>query len=135
MKTIARVLNTKTYFPLEVFIKLKFKVIWEFKKCNEKWFLVLHKVWVVIWTVIRSFFYFPFKANRIAPCMKCISWIQWQILRNKDFTKASRILFCNSYSPLLSGYDRFLQETVILRVSNSRKHAPQIRKRNAMIRR
>lgn len=130
MKTIARVLNTKTYFPLEVFIKLKFKVIWEFKKCNEKWFLVLHKVWVVIWTVIRSFFIFKQDCT-----MKCISWIQWQILRNKDFTKASRILFCNSYSPLLSGYDRFLQETVILRVSNSRKHAPQIRKRNAMIRR
>lgn len=38
MKIIVRVLNIKMYFLLEFFIKLKFKVIWEFKKCNEKWF-------------------------------------------------------------------------------------------------
>lgn len=133
MKTIARVLNTKTYFPLEFFIKLKFKVIWEFKKCNEKWFLVLHKVWVVIWTVIRSFFIFLLKQTGLHHEVYQLD--SMTNLRNKDFTKASRILFCNSYSRLLSGYDRFLQETVILRVSNSRKHAPQIRKRNAMIRR
>lgn len=61
MKIIVRVLNIKMYFLLEVFIKLKFKVIWEFKKCNEKWFLVLYKVWVVIWIVIRLFFIFFLK--------------------------------------------------------------------------
>lgn len=35
MKIIVRVLNIKMYFLVEFFIKLKFKVIWEFKKCNE----------------------------------------------------------------------------------------------------